>query len=139
MRPDRSGAKATFREERSPELNGGQATGDVTVQVLQNARSTEPETERRIEALFPPGSRNEDAEILQDQCATNLPSLEGLNEFELERFRFAALKVSAGDIEKLRKAIELAKKDWRDLLMASGFASDPTSHKRRDPNSKNIQ
>jgi hypothetical protein len=139
MRPDRSGTKATFREEPSPELNGGQATGDVTVQVLQNARSTEPETERRIEAGFPPGSRNEDAEILQDQCSTNLPSLEGLNEFELERFRFAALKVSAGDIEKLRKAIELAKKDWRDLLMALGFASDPTSHKRRAPNSKNIQ
>ena len=62
--------------------------------------------------------------------------MEGLNEFALERFRFAAPKVSAGDIEKLMKAIELAKKDRRDLLMASGFASDPTSHERWDPNRK---
>jgi hypothetical protein len=40
------------------------------------------------------------------------------------------LKLSAGNIDKLKAAIELAKTDWRDLLVAAGFADDTTAHKR---------
>jgi hypothetical protein len=47
--------------------------------------------------------------------------LEKLNEIELERFRFAALKLSAGSIDKLKEAIALAKADWRDLLVSAKF------------------
>jgi hypothetical protein len=39
----------------------------------------------------------------------------------MERWRFSALKLSEGNIEKLSKAIELAKLDWRDLLVSAGF------------------
>lgn len=79
------------------------------------------ETERRIEAMFPPGLWAEVSELLLHQCGNNLPSLEGSSEADLERFRFAALKLSEGKVDKLKDAIELAKIDWRDLLMAAKF------------------
>jgi len=81
------------------------------------------ETQRRIEALFPPSCRAEVVELLQNECGNNLPFLEKLNEIELERFRFAALKLSAGNIEKLLEAIKLAKEDWRDLLVSAEFGA----------------
>jgi hypothetical protein len=64
------------------------------------------------------------------QCGNNLPSCDDDDEFQLERIRFSALKLSAGNIDKLRDAIKLAKTDWRDLIVAAGFANDPTAHKR---------
>ena len=45
-------------------------------------------------------------------------------------FVFAALKLSGGDLGELRSAIRLAKADWRDLLVAAGFAEDVGAHKR---------
>jgi hypothetical protein len=93
-----------------------------------------PETDRRIEALFPPSLRSEVAELLLHQCGNNLPLLKKLNEIELERFRFAALKLSAGNIEKLKEAIVLAKADWRDLLVSAGFGT-VDSHKSWFPDS----
>jgi len=47
-----------------------------------------------------------------------------------ERERFAALRLSGGDIEKLKKAIELGQSDFRDLLLEAGFASDAEQHQR---------
>jgi hypothetical protein len=38
-----------------------------------------------------------------------------------------------GDIEKLECAITLAQKNWRDLLVAAGFANDPIAHKTWNP------
>jgi hypothetical protein len=87
-----------------------------------------PDTEARVEALFPPESRAEVADLLIHQCGNNLPLLEKLDEFELERFQFAALKLSGGSVDKLRKAIQLAKSDWRDLLVSAGFG-DVNAHK----------
>jgi hypothetical protein len=37
----------------------------------------------------------------------------------------AALQLSGGDRAKLDAAIQLAKTDWRDLLVAAGFADTP--------------
>lgn len=66
------------------------------------------------------------AELLEYECADNLPFLEGLNKFELERYRFAALKLSKGTMEGLIKAVEIGKRDWRDLLVWGGFGGgDP--------------
>ncbi len=53
--------------------------------------------------------------------------------YEFERFRFAALRLSNGDLRKLEQAVELAKRDWRDLLMAAGFGEDVTAHERWRP------
>ena len=94
------------------------------------------ETERNIAKLFPPGSRAEASELLLYECGNNLPFCEKLNEFQLERIRFSALKLSAENIDKLKDAIELAKTDWRDLLVAAGFATDVTAHKRWIPDGK---
>lgn len=68
--------------------------------------------------------------MLVDECGSNLPFLQNLDMFGLERFRFAALKMSAGDLDRLREAISVAQQDWRDLLMAAGFGQDLTAHER---------
>jgi hypothetical protein len=91
------------------------------------------ETERRIGLLFSPGARAEVSELLLRECGNNLPFCEKGDEFQLERIRFSALKLSAGNIDKLRDAIKLANVDWRDLLVAAGFADDTTAHKKWIP------
>ena len=89
-----------------------------------------PETQRRADLLFRPEEREKAAALLLKHCGNNLPFLERLDEYELERFRFAALKLSKGDLGRLHEAIELAQVDWRDLLMATGFGRDETAHER---------
>jgi hypothetical protein len=42
--------------------------------------------------------------------------------------RFAALKLSEGRLDRLEEAIKLAQTDWRDLLVAAGFAHDVEAH-----------
>lgn len=92
-----------------------------------------PKTEQHIAALFPVGLRSEVAEFLLHQCGNNLPFCEKCDEFQLERVRFAALKLSGGDIAKLQGAIKLAQQDWRDLLVSAGFANDLDAHKHWSP------
>ena len=87
------------------------------------------ETQRRVVALFPPDQREEVSKLLASKCGNNLPGLESLSGSELERFQFAALKLSKGKIEEFFKAIELANLDWRDLLMAAEFGQDLNAHK----------
>lgn len=48
----------------------------------------------------------------------------------MDRIRFAAIKLSDGDLEKLDRAIALAKADWRDLLMAADFGHDVEQHNK---------
>jgi hypothetical protein len=38
------------------------------------------------------------------------------------------LKLSEGNLDKLNRAVALAKTDWRDLLMAAGFGEDIKAH-----------
>jgi hypothetical protein len=52
------------------------------------------------------------------------------NPNEAQRVRFAALRVSGGNLEKLAQAIELANGDYRDLLLEAGFASHHELHQR---------
>jgi hypothetical protein len=86
------------------------------------------ETEKRIELLFPPDESELVRVILSEECGNNLPFLNHLDQAQLERFQFAALKLSEGDLGKLDRAVALAKSDWRDLLMAAGFAQDVNAH-----------
>ncbi|WP_415878139.1 hypothetical protein [Methylomonas sp. TEB] len=92
------------------------------------------ETKRRIDALFAPSQRDDVARLLQDECGNNLPMLENFDEVQLERFRFAALKLSTGSLPKLHDAVHLAKVDWRDLLVAAEFENDINAHKQWFPN-----
>jgi hypothetical protein len=86
------------------------------------------ETERRITLLFVPDERTLVRAIMLEECGNNLPFLEHASAIELERIRFAALKLSDGKLDKLGRAVALAKRDWRDLLMAAGFAEDVDAH-----------
>lgn len=86
------------------------------------------ETVRRVEAMFDGAELEAANALLVEQCGNNLPFPRALDARQLERVRFAALKLSGGDLGRLRKAIELAKTDWRDLLVAAGFAENVQSH-----------
>ena len=87
------------------------------------------ETEWRVTFLFPRDQREQARTMLQDECGNNLPFCQNQNESEMERIRFAALKLSGGNLNRLQKAVQFAKKDWRDLLIAAGFADDINIHR----------
>jgi len=92
-----------------------------------------PETIRRVDILFPLEDREPAKALLYERCGNNLPFLEKKDMYQLERFRFAALKYSDGNLERLEAAVRLAERDWRDLLMASGFAHDIQAHRLWEP------
>jgi hypothetical protein len=50
-----------------------------------------------------------------------------------DRLRFAALRLSHGDLRTLDDAITLGRTDWRDLLVAAGFAGDIHAHEKWVP------
>ena len=92
-----------------------------------------PETQRRLEILFHVENRSEAMRLLVEECGNNVPFCEDSNERDMERIRFAALKLSGGDLSRLREAVELAKIDWRDLLVAAGFGDDVRAHEHWIP------
>jgi hypothetical protein len=67
--------------------------------------------------------------MLADRCGTNLPFMEKASPVALERERFAALRLSGGSLDRLRRAVELATTDSRDLLMAADFGQSLTAHR----------
>ena len=85
-------------------------------------------TKLRLDVLFPGSERSEAEELLIEAVETSSPFLDQADEIDLERFRFAVLKLSDGRMEGLRDAVNLAKIDWRDLLMAAGFGEDVDAH-----------
>lgn len=89
-----------------------------------------PKTTRRIEVLFAAQEWGNVMGLLESECGQNLASLGNATPRQLERVRFAALKLSGGNIEKLYEAIALAQTDWRDLLMAAGFGESIHAHKK---------
>lgn len=93
-------------------------------------RRLSPDAEICVGTMFGPVERDVVREILIEGCGNNLPFCEGLDPSGLDRCRFAVLKLSQGNMEKLKGAIALAKQDWRDLLVAAGFAHDTTAHRK---------
>jgi len=86
------------------------------------------ETERRIALLFAPALQETVSTILREECGNNLPFCHQEDEVGMERIRFAVLKLSAGKLDRLQEAVRLAKTDWRDVLVAAGFAQDIVAH-----------
>lgn len=85
-------------------------------------------TRARLSVMFRDRDRAEAVRLLEVECGRNLPFCEGSTPEDLERLRFAALKLSGGNLKDLRLAIQLAKTDWRDLLLAAGFGYSTTAH-----------
>ena len=80
-----------------------------------------PRTKELIEILFRPQDVAEASQWLVDECGNNLPLCVKLDEYGMERIRFAALRLSQGNIRRLLRAIDKARMDWRDLLVAAEF------------------
>ncbi len=68
--------------------------------------------------------------MLVNECGQNVPFCEDSDEYRLDRLRFAALKISGGDLGRLQEAIDEAKHDWRDELLWAGFAERLDAHLR---------
>lgn len=86
-------------------------------------------TRERLMAVFRAHDAPEAERLLVEECAETLPLLgEPATPAGLERVRFAALKLCGGELQRLREAVVLAQADWRDLLMAAGFADDVHAH-----------
>src|SRR5688572_1636986 len=90
---------------------------------------------QKIDALFPPESREAARRMIAERCGADLPlsSHMAADPSGFDRIRFAVLKLSAGDLERLRQEIEDAHLDWRDTLMAAGFGQDVDAHLKWNP------
>ena len=87
-----------------------------------------PRTKQLIETIFDDQDVGEASQWIEEDCGDNLPFCSGHDEIQMERIRFAALKLSRGNLHKLLRAIEEARMDWRDLLMAADFGTDVQAH-----------
>lgn len=84
-----------------------------------------PAIEMRIRKVFP--LRLDQGVVrgaLGRDCGVNL----NLTGAETERVRTAVLKLSAGGLMAFRAAVQLAKTDWRKLLVSAGFSQDLRAH-----------
>ena len=86
-----------------------------------------------IHRMFSLTDRDRVSTLLIEECGDTLPLSIPANPASLERIRFAVLKVSGGDLNRLQQAIDLAKVDWRDVLVAAGFGSDLIAHTSWSP------
>jgi|SRR5215510_13313985 len=87
-----------------------------------------PRTKQLVEIFFSSKDISEAWQWLEEECGNNLPSCGQQDEYGMERIRFAAIKMSKGNVLKLLKAIDEARMDWRDLLMAADFGYDVNAH-----------
>lgn len=85
-------------------------------------------TWEKTRRLFPADQQQQAGDLLRHDCADNLPFCRSATPESLERIRFAALKRSGGDLERLGAAVRQAQKDWRDLLVAAGFGHSTKAH-----------
>ncbi len=79
-----------------------------------------------IETIFPTADQLTVQSLMREECSEKLPLVQSAS--LMQRIQLGVLKVSQGDIDKLLYAIKLARRDWRDLLMEAGFASDLEAH-----------
>ena len=86
-----------------------------------------PKTWLLVQKIFP-SEADAARRLLVEQCGQNLPFCRDRDEFQLERLRFAASKISDGGFRKLKSAVDEAKRDWRDGLVWAGFAERLEAH-----------
>jgi len=89
-----------------------------------------PRTRQLIDVIFHAKHHDEVAHWLEDECGNNMPFCEEYDDYQMERIRFAVLKLNQGNITKLLKAIDETCLDWRDLFMAADFGYDKEAHEK---------
>ena len=71
---------------------------------------------RKVRSLFPAELHADAIYLLEKECGRNLPFHEDADPQKLERVRLAVVKLSGGNLAELRKQVDVAKRDWRDVL-----------------------
>ena len=94
------------------------------------------QTLQRVEALFSERERADVVNKLEEDCGSDLPLWNPPTPKGLERIRYAVLKLSEGDLDKLDYWIKEANTDWRDVLVAADFADDVKIHRKWMPDAK---
>lgn len=82
-----------------------------------------PRTEELIGRFFEPSEQAAARHLLMSE-----PFRGSSGEYCSERLCFAAIKLSEGSMEELRRAVDLAEIDFRDLLVAADFGHDVHAH-----------
>lgn len=88
-----------------------------------------PLTRQLVEHLFAPSDRGQAKQRLVEECGNNLPFCMDKDEYQMERIRFASLRLSLGYLEDLKEAVNSAERDWRDVLVWAGFGDSLTAHR----------
>jgi len=83
-----------------------------------------------VRRLFDEAEHGVVADVLTEQCGINLPLVAAWTDAEFERLWLAVLKLSDGDLASLRRAVQIAQTDWRDVLVASGFGHSLSAHRQ---------
>jgi hypothetical protein len=73
-----------------------------------------------ISNQFPAAQHDVVKEILDKECGRTIPLCREATAQELEYIRLCVLRLCKGDISELRKWVELANIDQRDVLLAAG-------------------
>jgi len=81
-----------------------------------------------VQEVFAEAEIPEVSRLLLEECGDNLPFCDSGTPVTAQRIRFAVLKLSNGSMSELESWIRHSKIDWRDVLMAAGFAKDVTAH-----------
>ena len=84
---------------------------------------------QRLPLVFAPEDRRPAQQLLENECGAGIGDF-GDAPAAYDRVRFAAMKASHGRLEGLRRAVAMARTDWRDLLVEAGFADDATAYER---------
>ena len=84
-------------------------------------------TRARIHVLFPAGEWTTIEQLLLERCGANLALVNDWAHL-VERIRYAVLKLSAGSLPELGRHMDVACRDWRDVLVAAGFGNDTKAH-----------
>ena len=77
---------------------------------------------RKVKQWFPADEQAEAIRLLETECGRDLPFCEAYDAEDLEPVRLAVVKLAGGSLTELRRQIEAAKLDWRDVLI---FAQAP--------------
>ena len=82
----------------------------------------------KVEELFPAPTSNDVIYLLMEECGKST-LYRKMDWSDLsERVQCAVLKLSDGDVGKLKAAIILYKENWKQLLHEANFGSDETAH-----------
>lgn len=123
-----AGREAILAElERRGLTTEGIPTGSTQA---RGATTLSTEIQGKVALLFSAEEREAVIRLLLDLQKDFSEVEEGA--FGIERVQSAALRVSHGQLERLRKAIGVGRMDFRDLLSAAGFGS-LHAHERWQP------